>query len=158
VTRRQIYIAQEDFQGGFIFWIQATADMWVLLPDRLPNPGDPLTIPSSGQWRIYKDTFKDGELEVDPGITPPSGSLYQPRRGFGKLWRETPELRNALGWALTPEFGLTTPYTYIPGGTVENGVYIPAPGVHSLITLGRSTFEFYEPKPGEPFGTWKRVG
>jgi hypothetical protein len=157
-TRMQVFIAQEDFQGGYMFWMQSSGTMWVLLPEKLPNPGDALTIPTNGQWRIYKDEFAEGQPETDPALTPPEGR-FQPRRGFGKLWRENPELRTALGWATTPEFALTTSYVYQPGGSVDgNGNYTPGPGKHFLVTLGRTTFEFTEPQPGQPFGTWRRVG
>ncbi len=157
-TRMQIFIAQEDFQGGYMFWMQSTGNMWVLLPATLPNPGDTLTIPTNGQWRIYKDAYKEGEPESDPGLTPPEGR-YQPRRGFGKLWRETSDLRTALGWATTPEFALSTSYVYQPGGYVNDAKqYVPGPGRHFLVTLGRTTFEFTEPAQGQQFGTWRKIG
>jgi hypothetical protein len=158
-TNRQINIAQEDFQGGYMFWLQATREIWVLLPDPLPKPGDAITLPTAGQWRVYKDAYQDGEPEVDASLNPPSATLYQPRRGFGKLWRTTPELRNVLGWATTPEFALSTSYEYHPGGTINaQATYVPGPGRHVLISLSRNTFEFTEPAPGSPFGTWKRIG
>lgn len=36
------------------------------------------------------------------GLTPPPGR-YEPQRGFGKVWRDFPEVREALGWATLPE-------------------------------------------------------
>ena len=44
-------------------------------------------------------------MESDPTITPPSG-YYQPRRGFGKIWREQAGARDKLGWATANERGL----------------------------------------------------
>ncbi|GAB4200474.1 MAG: hypothetical protein OHK0022_21570 [Roseiflexaceae bacterium] len=38
----------------------------------------------------------------DRRLTPPPG-LLAPKRGFGKLWRENPDLREMLGWATAPE-------------------------------------------------------
>ncbi len=150
-TRQQIYIAQEDFEHGYMFWVQATQDIWVLLP-----PKDAST---AGEWRVFKDTFKDGEPEVDPTLVPPSASLYQPRRGFGKLWRANPDIRAALGWGKTPEFGINTSYVYQPGGYLDaNNKWIAGPGTHFLTTLSRETFEFHEPQPGQAFGTWRKVG
>lgn len=52
-------------------------------------------------WQSYVDTFVDGQPERG-GETPPAG-LYEPIRGFGKVWREHPEVRNTLGWAVAPE-------------------------------------------------------
>ena len=38
---------------------------------------------------------------------PPPG-YYQPVRGFGLVWREQPNVRDRLGWALAPEAGFET--------------------------------------------------
>ncbi|CAG0961935.1 MAG: hypothetical protein IT322_20390 [Anaerolineae bacterium] len=151
-TRAEIPIAQQDFQNGFMFWISAAQPpvIWVLIisPDS-PNK-------NSGEWRIYPDTFVEGQPEVDPSLTPPADTLYQPRRGFGKLWRETPGLRDALGWATTPEFALTTGYVYQPGGFLDaEGKYSIGPGKHFLTTLDRKTFVMYESAQG--FGRWERL-
>jgi len=55
-------------------------------------------------WQKYDDLWTAGEPESDPTLQPPAG-LYQPVRGFGKIWRETPGMRDKLGWALAPEQG-----------------------------------------------------
>src|SRR5262245_60288081 len=50
--------------------------------------------------------------QVSGGEKPPAG-LYEPIRGFGKLWRSNPQVRNTLGWAAGPEqadFGIEQPY------------------------------------------------
>ncbi len=148
-TRAQLYIAQQNFQNGYMFWISTRRVIWVLIN----SPGNP----NAGEWRIYPDTFKDGEPEFDASLNPPNGALFQPRRGFGKLWRETPGLREALGWATTPEFALNTNYVYQPGGSLDsNGQYVPGPGKHFVTTLGRETFALIESAEG--FGRWERVG
>ncbi|MFN2189329.1 MAG: hypothetical protein ACK2T3_11230, partial [Candidatus Promineifilaceae bacterium] len=36
--------------------------------------------------------------------------MYQPVRGFGKLWREHPEVQERLGWALSRELGFDSTY------------------------------------------------
>jgi len=53
--------------------------------------------PNVGRWLPYADTFTDGEPETDPSIVPPEGFI-QPKRGFGKVWRNSPLVRDALGW------------------------------------------------------------
>ncbi len=149
-TRRQVTIAQEDFQYGYMFWIQATNEIWVLLPS---TPGT--SQPASGQYEVFKDTFANGESEVDDSLTPPAASLIQPKRGFGKVWRTNTTVRGALGWGTTPEFGLNTTYVYQPGGSYDAtvGQWSFGPGTHFLISMGRQTFAFHE-------GTsaWERVG
>jgi hypothetical protein len=147
-TRAELYIAQQDFENGFMFWISTQRVIWVMIT----SP----TNPNEGEWRIYQDTYMEGEPEIDPNLVPPGPDLFQPRRGFGKLWRETPGLREALGWGTTSELDLTTLYVYQPGGRLDvNGNYIPGPGRHFLTSFGRQTFAFIESAEGS--GRWERV-
>ena len=55
---------------------------------------------SDGRWTPLGDTYRDGE-ELSR-VRAPEG-LQAPERGFGKLWREHPGLRERLGWAVGPE-------------------------------------------------------
>lgn len=54
-----------------------------------------------GRFEKHADTFVEGEPESDPTIVPPAG-LYQPIRGFGKLWWTNASVRDRLGWATGP--------------------------------------------------------
>lgn len=128
-TITQIQVAEQVFEHGRMFWLQPTGQIWVMIVES----------EGRGEWRIYEDTYADGEPEFDPDITPPEG-LDQPRRGFGKLWRDNPDLREALGWAITPEFGFVTRYEYHPGGTIDD----PQPGYHVLSSLYEEQFRFNE--------------
>ncbi len=126
-TITQIQVAEQVFENGRMFWLQPTGQIWVMI---VLEEGE-------GDWRIYEDTYEDSELEFDPDIIPPEG-LEQPTRGFGKLWRENPELRESLGWAITPEFGFVTRYEYHPGRTPQE------PGYHVLLSLYEEAFRFNE--------------
>jgi hypothetical protein len=148
-TRAQLYIAQEDFQNGYMFWISTKKVIWVLYKSENPN---------RGTWQSFQDTFVDGEPEIDPSINPPPG-LFQPKRGFGKLWRDTPGLRDKLGWATTPEFDLNTRYVYQPGGYLDsNNQYVARPGKHFIDSLSRQTYALSESDTPGVLGTWERVG
>lgn len=132
----QIQVAEQPFEHGRMFWIQPQSEIWVAIEideDR-------------GRWEIYEDTFEEGQPEMDPGIVPPSENLYQPERGFGKLWRENEDVREALGWAVTPmEFGYISPYEYHAGGVVNGqATYIPAAGYHILFSLYEELYRFNE--------------
>jgi hypothetical protein len=105
-----------------MFWLQPTGQIWVMIVE---DEG-------RGRWQIFDDSFEEGEMEFDPEIIPPEG-FEQPQRGFGKLWRDNPELREALGWAITPEFGFVTRYEYHAD-----------PGYHLLSSLYEETFRFNE--------------
>jgi hypothetical protein len=118
----QIQVAEQVFEHGRMFWLQPTGQIWVMIVEE----------EGQGRWQIFDDTFEDGELEFDPEIVPPQG-FEQPQRGFGKLWRDNPELRESLGWAITPEFGFVTRYEYHAD-----------PGYHLLSSLYEETFRFNE--------------
>lgn len=134
VTEADVQVAEQVFEGGRMFWVQPVNQIWVMVVD---DEG-------RGQWLIYEDTFVEGEdVEEDPAINPPAG-LYEPVRGFGKLWRENPEVRDTLGWGVTPEFGYVSLYRYVPGGEIVNGEYVPGPGYHVLFSLNSEAFHFDE--------------
>ena len=59
-----------------------------------------------GVWQRYDDLWTPSQPESDLTLQAPAG-FYQPVRGFGKIWRETPGLRENLGWARTSEKGYT---------------------------------------------------
>lgn len=135
-TIGQIQAAEQPFENGRMFWIQPMRQIWVLV----------LTGEGRGEWTIYEDTFVEGEPETDPSIVPPSDNVYQPSRGFGKLWRENDDIREALGWAVTPtEFGYISRYEYHPGGAVTgDNTYVAGPGYHILFSLYEEAFRFNE--------------
>ncbi len=135
-TIGQIQVAEQVFEHGRILWIQPRRQMWVM-----EDAGQ-----GRGRWLIFDDTFVEGEPESDPSLVPPGG-MYQPERGFGKLWRTNAEVKAALGWGLTPEFGYVSNYEYHPGGTVDT----PAPGYHILFSLYQERFRF-----NEADGTWQK--
>lgn len=143
-TVSQIQVAEEHFEHGVMFWLQPVDQHWVLVEDE--------DDPKKGVWTVYEDTFIEGQPEFDPSIEPPEDML-QPERGFGKLWRENTEIREALGWATEPEFGHVTSYEYRPGGEVtEDNEYIQAPGYHLVTSLLGDTYRL-----NEADGTWEIV-
>lgn len=135
-TVAQVQIAEQVFEHGRMFWIRHSRQIWVMVNVPADNA-------HGGDWFCYNDTFEEGEPEIDESLVPPEGT-YQPRRGFGKLWRSRAELKDALGWAITPEFELTSTYTYIAGGYMQGGQYTPGPGEHRLTTLYNETISFFE--------------
>lgn len=149
-TRQTIYIAQQSFERGIAFWIQSRRIFWVLV---VTDPSNP----NVGEWRIYPDTFQEGVDQEDPSIVAPGEQQFVPQRGFGKIWRNVPGLRDALGWALTPEFALNTDYVYQPGGYLKpEGSYVQGPGKHFITTLYK---EIYALSEGDTNGLarWQRI-
>jgi hypothetical protein len=87
--------AEQQFEHGVAIWVEGELGIYILF--------------EHGQysWLFFQDAWQPGEPESDPALEPPPG-LYQPVRGFGKVWREQPGVRERLGWALAPEIGFTT--------------------------------------------------
>jgi hypothetical protein len=139
-VRASVQVAEQLFEGGRMFWLQPTQQIWVLT----------ITGEGRGNWSVYEDSYIDGvDLASDPSIIPPEGRL-QPERGFGKLWRESVEVREALGWAVTPEFGYISDYAYVVNGIDDAGEFV---GYHVLFSLYGEQFRF-----NEIDGTWQLGG
>lgn len=131
----EIFIAEQDFQNGKMFWLQPINQIWIV------------TTNSEGEqvWINRADEFEEGMPENDPELTPPATGLLQPVRGFGRIWRDDEELQGLVGWATGEEFGYTTNYEYHWGGTVnDDNEYEAGPGYHLIQTLNRTVYRFDE--------------
>ena len=135
--------AEQAFENGRMFYLQPNQEIWVMI-----NTDDD----TAGVWTRHRDTWSEDLPETDPSIVPPEEDLYQPIRGFGKLWRENPAVREALGWALEDEMGHVTDYAYYAGGEVTaDGEYVPGPGYHTIRSRFGQTYIFDETN-----GTWRQ--
>jgi hypothetical protein len=85
-----LWLGEQTFQGGYMFWRQDDTYIYVLY--------------NNGTWRGYDDTWTSAEPEWDTMIFPPAG-YYQPKRGFGKVWRGNQDVRNGLQWGTIEERG-----------------------------------------------------
>jgi hypothetical protein len=78
--------AEQTFERGHMLWRADTREIAVtFFPD--------------GRWVSFPDTYQG---ETAPATSPPQ-ALLAPERGFGKVWREQPGIRERLGWAVSPE-------------------------------------------------------
>jgi hypothetical protein len=89
----EVQAAFEIFENGYMLWRGDNSDIYVLL--------------NTGEVRVIKDRWQ-GEIITFPE-QPPAG-LYQPMRGFGRVWVDDPALRMEIGWAVTLEQGYTMNY------------------------------------------------
>ncbi|NDJ36680.1 MAG: hypothetical protein GYB64_18665 [Chloroflexi bacterium] len=83
----------QQFESGRMFWFEQTGQILIVFntpPEEISeeNPA----------WLLVNDTWFTGDPVEDPDIVPPEGFI-DPERGFGKAWRETPGVRERLGWA-----------------------------------------------------------
>lgn len=138
-----LIVAEQVFEGGRMFYLQPVDRIWVLIND--PDTRD------SGTWVVYENGWTEGMPEQDPNIRPPDGYV-QPKRGFGFVWRSNEELQAQLGFALDPEIGFESHYTFTQGEIkVVNGVATIMPGIHTLMSYYGAKFTFDEPSM-----TWTR--
>ena len=118
-TEKGVWAGEEAFQNGVMFWRQDTRKIYALY--------------NNGTWQTYDDTWTSAEREWDPNIVPPAG-LFQPKRGFGKVWRDNPSVRNALGWATMEERPLYASTQPFAGGLM---FWSNARGIYVLYNDGR---------------------
>lgn len=105
--------AEQAFEHGRMIWLDvipaASSRSGVTQAASIYVLYDAGVLDAWGVWQIYEDTWTAREPESDPNLVPPSG-LYQPVRGFGKVWRTHPEVSDRLGWAIAPERGFQGAY------------------------------------------------
>ena len=85
--------ASQGFERGFLLWREDPDYVYVMHDD-----GRLGLYPMS----VYPESVRRNPPGADPSIVPPSG-LLQPVRGFGLVWRDNPEVRDGVGWALENE-------------------------------------------------------
>lgn len=111
------------FELGYMIWVQEQNAVYVLYDDT--------ALPA---WEVFPDRFEEGMPERDDTIVAPE-TLWQPKRGFGLVWRTYDSVRRRLGWALrADEEGFTTQVQVGEDGTVY--VADPQGGVFALIPAG----------------------
>jgi hypothetical protein len=103
--------AWQPFERGLMIYLQG-------------SPGSIYVLSNDGRFRRFDDTFISGSDPESGGETPPSG-LIEPVRGFGKVWRNNPDLRSLLGWATQNERGDNASMQLFERG---RAVYLPGNG------------------------------
>ncbi len=102
------------YEHGAMFWRQADGSIFVI-SERAIQQGQP-----TDTWWRFGDTFQEGEEGSGSGFEPPEG-LIEPVRGFGKVWRGNAFVRDALGWATTPEMGFESQWLEFERGWMLTG-------------------------------------
>lgn len=97
--------AQQRFENGLMFWRGDTHTIYVFVGAQND---------SYGVWHQFADTWQDTDPTPQPTKAP--AGLLEPVRGFGKVWRNNPEIRQQLGWAIEQEWNITAAWqTYERG-------------------------------------------
>lgn len=118
--------AGQFFQYGKMFWIGAQDAIYVIYEDS-----------NTPRWQVFQDTFEEGMPETDPSLdaqAPPYAD-WQPRRGFGLIWRNQPGVLARLGWA---ESAYEQAYTARLQTRADGTIFLSDPNgrVYALLTGG----------------------
>jgi len=92
---------EQTLVGGYMFWRGDLRLIYALY--------------NNGTWQSFVDTWYEGDQEWDPAIVAPAG-YYQPKRGFGKVWREQAGVRDKLSWGTIEERGTNASWQGYEGG------------------------------------------
>lgn len=107
----QVSSASQPFERGSMIWLQGAPNLIYALYN-------------NGRFQRFDDTYNANADPFNGGETPPSG-LREPVRGFGKVWRQYPNVRSDLGWALADETGGSATVQRFDRGQM---VYLPQRG------------------------------
>ncbi|MHB1162700.1 MAG: anti-sigma factor [Chloroflexota bacterium] len=106
-----VQLARQTFERGMMLRRSDTREIFALRRD--------------GSWLLYRDSWQEGEpLRKEAAPT----GLLAPTQGFGKLWRQQPELRQSFGWATAIEQTLPAAAQQFAGGrmlwTSDRVIYV----------------------------------
>ncbi len=122
-----VQVAEEYFERGVMVYVDLSQPGFVNRRIYVIR-----TTPLPVVHSVYIDTWDESQPESG-NATPPPG-LYEPKRGFGKIWREIPGVRELVGWATGPERGdRATVQTFSTGSAMvwfrgSNFIYNFGPG------------------------------
>lgn len=121
----------QTFQNGYMIWVRERDAIYVMYNDATPP-----------RWQVFKDNFDEGMPEDDPAYTvSPFPGTWQPRRGFGLLWRTNAGVRNRIGWAVEQ---WERPYSVQVQIAQDGALFLADPdgGVFSLVPGGANWQRF----------------
>jgi hypothetical protein len=134
------WAAEQVFERGRMLWFQEVRFGNIIEGNLL------FVLYDDGQWQWLVDTWTPDQPESDPTIVPPEGR-FQPVRGFGKAWRDHPQVRERIGWGLAPEQGYyadwQTPFREVPPGAAYIRTFTD--GVIEMAGWQSGTWQFVAP-------------
>jgi serine/threonine protein kinase len=143
------WAAWEPFERGYMLWRSDRDEVYILYPQDDKLTGNWVKSPPEWKW--------DGSNPDGVGMSPPPG-LYEPKRGFGWLWRTYLGGPNSrLGWALEEEKGFCAIFQHFERGFVFRGGTVHS-CVDELINEPRTTHPGFTPLFIAMYGdgTWRR--
>ncbi len=114
----------QQFQKGYMIWVGGQDAIYALY--------DSANLP---RWQVFNDAFDATVPDTDPAYDAAPPYTWQPKRGFGLLWRSQPVLRDRIGWSVIE---WETPYDMLVQTASDGTIYINAPrrGIFALAPGG----------------------
>lgn len=118
----------QKFENGHMVWVRRTDAIYVMYRDS-----------SDPRWEVYRDFFSDGMIETVDTDRPED--LWEPRRGFGLLWRTSSRVRSRIGWAVQQD---ETPYSVNLQIANDGGIFFNDPDGNIFgLTADRTSWALY---------------
>jgi hypothetical protein len=132
----------QQFQNGYMVWVEHVDLIYVMYNDgQLPR------------WEAQRDYFNEGMTEESSEFdSAPAPNLWQPRRGFGLLWRTNATIRNRIGWAVQE---WEQPYSVQVQRATDGTIYVSQPAgsaVFALFTSGNNWDQYIIDNNAPPIG------
>ena len=101
--------ATARFERGQMYWVNLRSNQSIIIVVFYEEN-------NNLSYQIFGDTWREGAPET-ADLNPPDG-LVAPRRGFGQVWRDHPDVVERLGWALEHEQATNIDYQVFEGGSL----------------------------------------
>lgn len=117
----------QRFEYGYMVWLEHNDKIYVMY-----------NTANQPRWQIFDDPYQEGAPELDYAWhtyeqQPPQ--TWQPRRGFGEVWRNFDTVRFRIGWTVQEWETIYTPrYQRGADGTIS--IEAPDGGVFYLLPRG----------------------
>jgi hypothetical protein len=103
---QETWTAVQRFERGMMFWRGDQRMIYVLAND--------------GTWRKVADVWIEGMPDYACPDEPPAGRV-KPKRGFGYVWCNSPDIKSLVGWGIEEEYGITGRFQTFQGGEMMSG-------------------------------------
>ncbi len=124
--------AYQSFQQGFMIWVGQQDAIYAIYQS-----------PGPMRWEVFRDDYVEGlTVDFDPALDASApDSTWQPRRGFGLIWRNNPLLQSRLGWATVER---EEPYTIQVQIATDGSIFFVEPrgGIIGLQPGGREWIRY----------------
>jgi LysM repeat protein len=104
----------QPFEGGFMIWESRTGNIVTFY-----NNGTSV----NASYTVYPAS-QYANLPDNPVLDPTPSGRVRPAFGIGKVWGNFFEVRNNLGWALTPEQGFLATFTSSSNSTQSQTCFV----------------------------------